>query len=442
MRIIVALPSRNEVMLDVENTTTIKQVKIEVQKHEKIFNNGILLTDDLSLEECGLTAGSKLTLAFVTQQEISLQVKSDLGYTTALVVSPLETIEKLNKKLAKQAKTFHEDQKLLHKSLELEDRKTFAEYGLQSGDTLKLRRLASKFMIQVKFEGNSHFLNVKLTDPVRKVKEQLSKIEGIRVDTQILFLNDKRLINAKTLEQSGVRGGSILELAVLQNVKFHVLVKDPSAQILCLWCEERDTVFAIKQELETLTKLPVSQQRLVFEGVNIKDDRTLEACHIYSGSTLLLSQQIQGPKPLAVQTLGGEVMNFEAEASDTVEVLKYMIHYRVLIPVPLQMLYFRGIKLEDQDTLHTYYLSKEKYIYLAEVGFRLHVESWTGEVVDVFADYFDNVATLKAKAQKIMNYQESIPMRVLYRGETLEDTHLLEEYGLREGCTVLLSLIR
>jgi hypothetical protein len=47
----------------------------------------------------------------------------------------------------------------------------------------------------------------------------------------------------------------------------------------------------------------------------------------------------------------------DAEASDTIEVVKAMIYFKEHIPIQLQDLYFKGIKLADSKEYRTVFTS-------------------------------------------------------------------------------------
>lgn len=50
--------------------------------------------------------------------------------------------------------------------------------------------------------------------------------------------------------------------------------------------EPTDTVLTLKQRLEEQEKVPPEQQRLVFAGKQLKNDRTLESYNVKEGTKL------------------------------------------------------------------------------------------------------------------------------------------------------------
>lgn len=54
------------------------------------------------------------------------------------------------------------------------------------------------------------------------------------------------------------------------------------------------TILAVKQEIAELERIPVDQQRLVYQGKQLEDNQTLKYYEIHGGATLHLVLRLRG----------------------------------------------------------------------------------------------------------------------------------------------------
>jgi len=73
-----------------------------------------------------------------------------------------------------------------------------------------------------------------------------------------------------------------------------IFVKALTGKTITVSCELTDTVLSIKEKFHDLEGVPVEEIRLIFSGVQLLDDRTLESYNVQSESTLFVVLRLRG----------------------------------------------------------------------------------------------------------------------------------------------------
>ncbi|KAM3207476.1 hypothetical protein ACQJBY_062618 [Aegilops geniculata] len=230
-----------------------------------------------------------------------------------------------------------------------------------------------------------------------------------------------------------------------------LFVRTLAGEAIPVNADRSDTIYNIKTRIHGESGDPMSNHRLMFDGKELEEGRTIADYGIDKESVVqlaLLPKPTRGLMQIFLEMPNGR-LTLEVESSDTVDDVKKKIHVTWGIPPPSQLaLVFDGRQLEDGHGLDGYGVCEGSTLHLALAGsgwmlvsVRLPIAR-KNPIIPLMVQSSDTVDIFKEKLQELKGITPS-EQRIIFRGSQLKDGLTLAECGVVENsCLDVLLRLR
>lgn len=208
----------------------------------------------------------------------------------AIKVRPYDTISQIKEEIERKFGYPVYDQQLLRSDKTLKDDHSLEGYNLQDGSLLQL--CCTSIRLSIKFTSGAPLsLTASLSNIVNVVRRRiLDQLDLASSSTkESLLYNGTQLNNASELSEYDLQDGAVLFLPVHRKVSdIQIFVKKIDGKTMTLNVQQMDYVMYVKRKIIDKTGIPTKYQRLICDGKQLEDHRTLLSYNVEKESTFHL----------------------------------------------------------------------------------------------------------------------------------------------------------
>lgn len=239
------------------------------------------------------------------------------------------------------------------------------------------KRAAEVIVVMVKApDGKEILVEMKRSDDIASIQEQVASESGIEVPQQILKLNGKELTGEEIADSIGLDNGSEIDL---EAKPVALQVKTPEGQTIPVEMNPYDTIQSMKEKIASKTGIEVDQQILKSDGKELSSDKTVLASGLKDGSVIDLEQK---PINLQVKTTDGKTIPVQIKPSDPIEKIKEKLAQETGVGVDRQVLSFDSKELPN-DAIASDMGLKDGSVLGMEASMQLQVKKPDGKTLSV-----------------------------------------------------------
>ena len=213
-------------------------------------------------------------------------------------------------------------------------------------------------LIGFSFPSNSEeikYINNKQQEKIKEINiENIDIIEKDKIEKKIEPYKNK----IKMLEERINKKNEIMQ----------IFVKSLTGKVITVDFEPLFTIENVKTIIQNKENIPIDHQRFLFNGRELKNNKTLVFYGIQRNSTIHLITQYRTLREdikIFVKLVGDlKTLTLYVEKLDTIKTVKTIIRNIEGIPIDNQKLLFSAHQLEDNKTLADYQIQKDATLLL------------------------------------------------------------------------------
>ncbi|CAM2706249.1 unnamed protein product [Rotaria socialis] len=432
------------ITLEVNPRDTIEHVKTKLQDEEgipadqqRLVCKGEELESSRTLSDYKIEKESTMLLVIRRSEGMLIFFKTLTGTVFIYELEPSDTVAYIKAKIEHDISIALRQQKLILAGKTLHNDQTLSYYNIQKGTTICFVIGGAgcvSFHVKLPSGRNIELMMSPGFTTIEEVKSIIERQEGIPLYQQRLVFQGKLLENRRIVSDYDIDFDNTVFLFHLDSGSMQIFVETPTVKTLTLQADPSDTIKSVKRNITDIQHIRAEDQKLVFDGKQLDDDKTLLDYRIKHKSKLHLF--IPDEVQIYVKRQIGKIITLTVRPSDFIEDVKK----KIKIAGHKKHLIFANIELEDDRTLSDYNIGHESTLELIipEI-IQVYVKKLTGEIITLVVRSSDTIKNVKLK----LSQRGHIPVneqKLIFAGSELQDQRQLAEHNIRHNSTLELWL--
>ena len=242
--------------------------------------------------------------------------------------------------------------------------------------------------------GKIFEFKVKFKDTIQSIKEKIEYKEDIPLEDQRLVFGGKELEDYRIIGEYNIQDNQTINLLIKLKSINKIIVKDLNEKEINLDTNSSDTIKNIKEKIKDKEGILPNQYKLVLDGKQLEEDKTVEFYNIKNDSNLQLVPL--DVFQICIHKTYGEKIIIDVNNFDTIKNIKKKIENQEGIPIEQQVLLFNGEKLKDINIIYLNKIQKDSVILLTLRNiFKIFVETINGNTITLNVKPSDTIKEIK-----------------------------------------------
>ena len=284
--------SNKTLVLDAQPSNTIKNIKEVIKDKEGIpleeqnlISSGKRLLNDKTLEYYDIKNESIIYL-FLKIEIIQIFIQELNGKIIILDdVMKRNTIGNIKIRILAKEGIIPDQYKLIFSGIELEDNKELNYYNIQNEYSIQLVPVIFKIFVDY-LNIKKIVIDVEYSDNIGNIKQKIKDKEENLPNYYRLTFDTMELENNLTLKYYNIEKNCTINLVKINIIQ--IFVENLNGKKIVFEVDYFDTIENIKEKIRFKEGIFVYKYKLLFEGINLENNKTLKEYNINENSIIYL----------------------------------------------------------------------------------------------------------------------------------------------------------